>query len=110
MNERWLNWSYYEVPDHTQKAFEEYILLGYPPGSFMGAVLRNDFVAAVCHADVENKQHLVDIAKWMLNNAPRACWGSEQAVRDWLKDKDNVRTSYFEFVEKRRMWEALQEH
>ena len=110
MNERWLDWSYCEVPDHTRQAFEDYILRGYPPGSFMAAVLRNDFVAAVCHADTENKKYLVDIAKWMLNIAPRACWGSDQAIRDWLKDKDNMRSSYYEHHEKKRMWQVLQEH
>lgn len=111
MKDLWLDWSYSsnDVPDHTKAAFEDYILRGYPPGSFMYAVLRNDFVAAVCHADYINKQHLVDIAKWMINVAPRACWGNDQAVKDWLADKDGVRSEFYDYHEKKRMWALLKE-
>lgn len=109
MKELWLNWSHYDVPDHTQESFEDYILRGLSPGSFMSAVLRNDFVAAVCHADHVNKEHLVDIAKWMINNAPRLCWGNDQAIKDWVNDKDGLRSEYYEYHEKKRMWQVLQE-
>lgn len=110
MTELWLHWdSGYQVPEHTKRGFEDYILRGYPPGSFMASVLRNDFVAAVCHADHVNREHLPDIAKWMINNAPRACWGNEQAIRDWLADKDGRRTEFYEYHEKKRVWELLKE-
>jgi hypothetical protein len=110
MKKLWLNWSYYDVPQHTRESFENYILHGYRPGSFLSAVLTNNFVSAVCCADTENKKYLIDIAKWMIHNAPAVCWGSEQAVTNWINDKDGARTSYYEFQEKKRMWQALTEH
>lgn len=104
----WLDWSRWDVPEHTQEAFENYILRGYPPGSFMMAVLCNDFVGAVHKADHINKGALVDIAKWMLNVPPSECWGNSRAVKEWLEDKDKIRSTFYERVEKQRMWEALQ--
>ena len=109
MKDLWLNWSYYDVPQHTKESFEDYILRGYTPGSFMYSVLCNDLVGATSHADTENKKYLLDIAKWMLHNAPALCWGSKQAVADWIEDKDRVRTEYYEFHEKKRVWEVLTE-
>lgn len=109
MNKLWLDWSYTDVPDHTRQSFEDYLLRGLPPGSFMSAVLRNDFVAAVCHADHVNREHLPGIAKWMLNHAPSISWGNEQAVRDWVDDKEGRRTEFYEYHEKKRVWELLKE-
>lgn len=108
MKELWLNWSYNDVPSHTQEAFEDYILRGYPPGSFITAVLCNDLVGAVHRADHVNKEYLVNIVKWMFNVPPRECWGSQKAVTEWLADKDKIRSTFYERVEKQRMWETLQ--
>ena len=109
MNDLWLDWSHYQVPDHTKRAFEDYILHGYPPGSFMSAVLSNNFIGAACQAGHVNREHLTDIAKWVINVAPSMCWGNERAIKDWLSDKDGVRTQFYEHHEKKRMWEILQE-
>lgn len=105
----WLNFTHFDVPTHTQKSFEDYIIHGYPPGSFIYAVLRNDFVMAASKADHVNAECLQDIARWLINVPPLACWRTKENIDNWIADKDGVRTSYVEPIEKRRMWEALSE-
>jgi hypothetical protein len=108
MTKRWLEWEHYNVPSHTQDAFEDYIIRGYMPGGFLKAVLENNFTAAACRCDSVNKDHLVPIAKWMSNVAPNMCWGNPAVVQDWLNDQDRVRTLFIERLEKKHMWAALQ--
>lgn len=105
----WLNFSGFDVPDHTKKSFEDYIIHGIPPGSFMYAVLLNDFVFAASRADSINAKSLPYIARWLINVPPRECWGSKESINNWISDKDGIRTQYVEPIEKRRMWEALQD-
>jgi hypothetical protein len=103
----YLDWEYSDVPDHTQEAFETYLIEGYPPGGFLLAVLLNNFVLAAGRADYINKQHLGSIAHWVSHSAPPASWGSEQKVNDWLSDKDGVRTRFADVVKKQQTWKIL---
>ena len=105
----WLNWTHYEVPEHTQLALENYIIRGYHPGSFLQAVLENNFVNTVCRADHLNQLYLVDIAKWLVHESPSECWGSDQAVYNWIDDVDRIRSKYVEPREKQRVWQLLQQ-
>ena len=105
----WLDWEHYEVPEHTRDALENYIIRGYHPGGFLQAVLVNNFVNTVCRADHLNQLHLVDIAKWLVHEAPGECWGSDQAVNNWIDDINQVRSRYVESREKQRMWQTLQQ-
>lgn len=103
-----LNFSGYDIPDHTQESFESYIIYGLPPGSFMLAVLSNDLLGAVSHADTWNKQRIVEIVQWMAARAPIACWGSHEKVATWLKDEDGTCKEYRDRLEKNKMWAVLQ--
>lgn len=103
----WLKFTGFDVPEHTQKSLEDYIIHGIPPGSFIYAVLCNNFVMAASKADHINARSLPYIARWLINEAPAECWGRKENIANWLADKDGVRTSYVEPIEKRRMWEAL---
>ena len=104
-----LKFTGFDVPEHTQKSLEDYIIHGIPPGGFLYAVLRNDFVMAASKADHVNARSLPYIARWLMNEAPSQCWGTKDNIGNWLVDKDGVRTNFVEPIEKRRMWEALSE-
>lgn len=105
---KYLDFSRYDIPDHTQQGFVDYLIYGLPPGGFMYCILNNDLVGAAAKADHWNNKCLHDIAKWMVNFAPSCSWGSKQAIDDWLRDKDGVRTQFSDAIQKKVMWEALQ--
>jgi hypothetical protein len=80
-----MNNASWKVPDHTYRAFVDYVDRQYEPGSFMMAVLTNDLYGAVCRADTVNKQHLPEIIKFVLNELPPGSYGSVANVRLWLR-------------------------
>lgn len=82
---RRLDFSGYEVPEHTQGAIERYILDRLAPGGFLTAVLANDLFGAVGRADAMNTHALKDIVGWIYMRAPRDCWGSYEIVRKYLE-------------------------
>ena len=57
------------------------------PGSFLTAVLENDFSQAVVKADSINSKYLREWAIFMINHMPPDSWGSIHAVNNW---KNNV--------------------
>lgn len=73
------------VPPHMRDGFKLWIENGIPPGSFGMAVLSNDLKGAFGKADNINKNHIGSIVAWFYNFAPSDCWGSEEAVNDWIK-------------------------
>lgn len=80
------------LPAHMQDGMRRYIEQRIPPGSFMEAVLANDFVAAVGKADAINSHRLNDYAMFLYNELPgrgypNSPWGSYDAVRNWLNPK-----------------------
>jgi hypothetical protein len=97
------------VPEHIQLALEEYIIHGYPPGSFVTAVLCNNLIKAACSCDYLNQQYLIDIAKWVFHAAPIGCWGDERTIARWVADTDQIRTNFVVPLQKQKMWEMLQQ-
>ena len=75
------------VPPNTAESLRAYIETGRPTGGFLKAVLSNDLFGAYARADVENVAALPALVRWVYNNAPRLCWGSEDRVEDWMKMK-----------------------
>jgi len=110
-NEFWLDWDRYDVADTTKSAFENYFLRGLPPGSFVTAVICNNFVDAVCKADAWNSEQgrLKTIAKWLYNNAPAKAWGSRSAYKDWMNNVDGCRTKFFDNHSKKQVWKILEQ-
>lgn len=104
-----LDYSYYNVPEHTREALENYFFYGYLPGSFVTAVITNDLVRACNSCDHINREAIVDITKWVMHNAPNGSWGNHNNLQNWLHDADSCRTKFVEEWEKRAMWESLQE-
>lgn len=103
------DYNYYDVPEHTAEALENYFFYGYEPGSFVYAVLSNDLIGACTRCDHVNRDQIVQIVKWVIQRAPAGSWGNEQRVLNWIKDTDRRRSEFVEAWEKRAMWEALQE-
>ena len=77
------------IPEDTRRALDAYVRgeHPYPFGSFVTAVLANDLVGAVLHADDNNRELLMDYASYLYNDMPmrtgdpaRDMWGSYAAV------------------------------
>ena len=77
------------IPPNTQSQIDEYVKQKCPPGSFVYAVLTNNLVNAVAKADDVNILYLRDIILYVYNDIPSACWGSREAVEEWLNPKVN---------------------
>ena len=78
---------YSALPLHMQDAMERYMERGIEPGSFLSAVLCNDFMSAVERADHINRERLVDYAHWLYQCAPPASFGSVYKFRSWIKER-----------------------
>ena len=80
-----LNFTGYNIPEHTQGSIERYVLNRYAPGGFLTAVLANDLFGATGRADDQNIVALKDICAWIYNRAPTDCWGSYEIVKRYLE-------------------------
>jgi hypothetical protein len=79
-----MNIKYDGLPGHMVGGIRRYIEHGIQPGSFLKAVLRNDFMAAFERADDMNIAYMHTWAMFLYNNAPGNCWGSPAAYDDWI--------------------------
>lgn len=71
------------VPEHIHEGLVEWVRHGRPVGSFLQAVLENDFKDAVTGADITNRRRLYEIAIWVVNCCPGMCQGSRETVKEW---------------------------
>lgn len=80
-----MNWreGLHLVPVHMHDVVERWIEQGIPGGSFLTAVMENDFMQAVGRADYINLKYLEGWAEFLYNYAPSACHGSTEKVRAW---------------------------
>lgn len=99
----------WNVPSHTAESIENYLIRGLQPGGFVTSVLANDLLGAATSCDYINKERIVDIVKWVAAFAPVGSWGSYDNVGGWIEDKDGLRTRYADVIEKRFIWEKLQQ-
>jgi hypothetical protein len=97
------------IPAHTMKALDEYFIKGWSPGSFLTSILTNNLYGAVNSADHANKHVIYEIVKWLVTEAevPTSSWGSEENIKDWLHDTNNIRTKWVDKIEKKYIWETL---
>ncbi len=73
-------------PD-TLAALSHYVLYGLPPGQFLTAVLENNLMGAMGHADSYNRATLFQICQYVYNDMPSNCHGSVEAVAKWMRIK-----------------------
>jgi len=74
-----------KIPITTLNAINNYVTHGIPPGRFVRAVLENRLVGAYHAADNRNLVAIPAIVSYLYNKVPSNCWGSPEAVRDWLE-------------------------
>lgn len=75
------------VPSHIQQGLRFFLLDGIIPGSFLLSILENDFVTAAKRADAINLTNLGNIALFMSDGLPEACWGSIEKVNAWVQHR-----------------------
>lgn len=70
------------IPNHILHDLEAYRIgkHPYPHGSFVTAILANDFVTAAGCADSTNQHLLFEYADYLSNRLPRTMWGSYEIV------------------------------
>ena len=81
----------YQIPDYMWDGINRYIEHGIEPGSFLTAVIQNDFVNAVAQADDNNIRNLPAYANYFYNHAPPQCWGSAEVMSEWMNLKSEER-------------------
>ena len=79
-----------EIPPHTKKAIGLYVEHHIPPGSFTRAVLENNLLLAVAHADPENLAALKDVCLYVHWEIPGNCHGSPGKVKEWLAQYQEI--------------------
>lgn len=72
------------VPRGMHDGYVLYVLHGILPGSFLRAVLENDLREACNRADEINQRAIYQHVFFLRNYAPMWCWGSPEAVREWV--------------------------
>ena len=75
------------LPPEIVKAFRDYVERRIEPSTSMRWLLENNFVQGTCAVDDPTRPHLLDIAKYICNELPGRCWGSQEKVDDWLYPK-----------------------
>ena len=80
-----LDFTDYRVPVHTQSALTRYVDQGLYPGSFLESVLCNDLIGAVIKADGYNRDALVEIVRFVINELPETAWGSAEDMAAWIE-------------------------
>lgn len=75
----------YVIRQDMMEALERYLRKGIPTGSFLRALLANDFMEACGRADDLNLANLPAYAAYMYNELPGNCHGSYEIVDAWTK-------------------------
>ena len=69
------------------EGIRNYVDHGIEPGSFLSAVICNDLKAAVGAADYRNIRNIPAFVGYFYNEAPSACWGSNEKMIAWMAAK-----------------------
>lgn len=71
--------------EDVREALDAYVKQRRPLGSFLQAVIENNFMQAVGRADMHNIDQLPEIACYVYNEMPAVCHGSPAHYAAWLK-------------------------
>lgn len=74
------------IPSHMIGGIYRYVAHRIEPGSFLMAVMENDFMEALARADEINVNCLKAYGMFIYNYVPSACHGSPEKVAAWLRD------------------------
>jgi hypothetical protein len=75
----------WKIPPHMHNALALYVMKGISGGSFLSALMSNDFMEAVLRADNKNQAALIDWARLIYNDLPVGCSGSPEKVKKWIE-------------------------
>jgi hypothetical protein len=78
---------YAKLPESLRGGLRRYIEEHIRPGDFLYAVLADSLSSAVMLADDGNRERLLDIARWVYNEAPPMCHGSREKVEAWISSE-----------------------
>lgn len=84
----WQHINYSKLPSDLQDGMRNYIEHGLEPGGFLTAVLENNLRRAIAKADSVNRVVLPTIVQWIYSECPSSIRGSEEAVKQWIKQND----------------------
>lgn len=83
---------YQAVPGQIRESLWNYLGWGLPPGSFVSAVLRNNFIVAMNSSDhTWDGRSFKELAKWITTKMPPESWGSDKSMDLWSKKTDEER-------------------
>lgn len=74
----------FAVPEYMRGGLDRYINDHVSAGSFLMAILANDYHFAIGLADENNMANLPAFANFLYNSAPSDCHGSKEKVEAWL--------------------------
>lgn len=74
---------YHDAPADVLAAINRWVQYRDYPGSFVMRVLCNDLIGAVRAADLRSLEALPIILRYLHNEVPMNCYGSEDKVNEW---------------------------
>ncbi len=90
--ETWFDGDYAQIPERMQEALRLYVLHGVTPGDFLTGIITNNLRLAVGHADSTNAPLIRLYLQWFWNVAPARCHGSDRNMRQWVEERQALRT------------------
>lgn len=79
------------IPKHMREGVRLYLEEGIEPGSFLRAVLENNFTLTYAQADSINRECLFSWAEFLWWEMPGNSWGSSEKVQAWINDHHTKR-------------------
>lgn len=105
-----LDFSKYDIPDHTALALENYFIHGYSPGSFVTYVMCNNLYGAVNSADSINQSKITDIVSWLMHSVPMNSYGSINKMNRWISDIDGCRSQFTTRMKENKFFNTLSDN
>ena len=105
--ERW------DVTRELADTIANYLVYGYPPGSFFTAILANDFMQAIASSHPSNTiNSLKALVGWINEFCPNEAYGSYARIEAWYDMTSEMRRPILEkkriiYAEKQEVWMAL---
>lgn len=83
---------YWSVPQEYQEPMYNYLVQGWPPGSFFTALLANDMFRAVSGSHPSNSiSSLKTLVGWIQDKFPPVSYGCQGAVTNWVNSSAEYR-------------------
>lgn len=79
-----------DIPTSLKEGLIRYRDHRIETGGFLRSCLENDLIGALGKADFDNRYRLFEIMGWVVNEMPRECYGSPEAVKTWLREEGTV--------------------